>query len=56
MAAGQDSEEIITDRPDRTESAATIAKGFVQIEAGASYTSDDGTTYTYSYTVAGTES
>lgn len=38
---GQDSEEIITDRPDQTESASTIAPGFVQIETGAAFISDD---------------
>jgi len=39
-AAQQDVPELITDRPDQTESAVTVAPGFVQLEVGASFTHD----------------
>jgi hypothetical protein len=36
----QELDDIITDRPDQTESAVTVPKGTVQIEVGAAYESD----------------
>lgn len=33
--------ELVTDRPDRTESAAVVAPGYVQVETGVLFTRDD---------------
>lgn len=40
-AAQEDAPELITDRPDQTESAVTVDPGSVQLELGASFTHDD---------------
>lgn len=34
--------ELVTDRPDRTESATTVPRGFAQLEAGALFSSETG--------------
>jgi hypothetical protein len=39
--AAQDVPELITDRPDQTESAAVVPKGSVQLEVGWTFTRDD---------------
>lgn len=41
-AAQNDPGELITDRPDQTESTETVAPGFVQIELGSTYRREDG--------------
>ena len=41
-ARGQDGAELVSDRPDFTESAVAVAPGRVQVEAGATTTRDEG--------------
>jgi hypothetical protein len=43
--------ELVTDRPDQTESAVVVQPGHVQVETGATFTSDDGDTVEYPTTL-----
>ena len=43
MAPAATAQDLVTDRPDFTESAVTITPGRVQVEAGASVAEADGT-------------
>lgn len=41
--------ELVTDRPDQTESSVVIPRGYVQIETGGTYTNDGSATRTLEY-------